>query len=112
MIEKVYDPKKVENRIYQFWLETEFFNPDKLPGKRKKKFSIVLPPPNVTGNLHMGHALCFTIQDILIRWKRLEGFKTLWLPGTDHAGIATQVQVEKQLKKEGKTRFDLEEKNF
>jgi valyl-tRNA synthetase len=112
MIEKVYDPKKVENRIYQFWLKTEFFNPDKLPGKRKKKFSIVLPPPNVTGNLHMGHALCFTIQDILIRWKRLEGFKTLWLPGTDHAGIATQVQVEKQLKKEGKTRFDLGRKKF
>jgi valyl-tRNA synthetase len=112
MMEKVYDPKKVENRIYQFWLKTEFFNPDKLPGKRKKKFSIVLPPPNVTGNLHMGHALCFTIQDILIRWKRLEGFKTLWLPGTDHAGIATQVQVEKQLKKEGKTRFDLGREKF
>jgi valyl-tRNA synthetase len=112
MMEKVYDPKKVENKIYQFWLKTGFFNPDKLPGKRKKKFVIVLPPPNVTGNLHMGHALCFTIQDILIRWKRLKGFKTLWLPGTDHAGIATQVQVEKQLKKEGKTRFDLGKEKF
>jgi valyl-tRNA synthetase len=112
MMEKVYDPKKVEDRIYQFWLKTRFFNPDKLPGKRRKKFSIVLPPPNVTGNLHMGHALCFTIQDILIRWKRLEGFKTLWLPGTDHAGIATQVQVEKQLKKEGKTRFELGREEF
>jgi len=111
-MEKVYDPKKVEDRIYQFWLKTGFFNPDKLPGKRKKKFVIVLPPPNVTGSLHMGHALCFTIQDILIRWKRLEGFKTLWLPGTDHAGIATQVQVEKQLKKEGKTRFDLGREKF
>jgi valyl-tRNA synthetase len=112
MIEKVYDPKKVEDRIYQFWLKTGFFNPDKLPGRRKRKFSIVLPPPNVTGNLHMGHALCFTLQDILIRWKRLQGFKTLWLPGTDHAGIATQVQVEKQLKKEGKTRFDLGKEKF
>jgi valyl-tRNA synthetase len=112
MIEKVYDPKKVEDKIYQFWLKTGLFNPDRLPGRRKKKFSIVLPPPNVTGNLHMGHALCFTIQDILIRWKRLQGFKTLWLPGTDHAGIATQVQVEKQLKKEGKTRFDLGKEKF
>jgi valyl-tRNA synthetase len=112
MIEKVYDPKKVEDKIYQFWLKTGLFNPDRLPGRRKRKFSIVLPPPNVTGNLHMGHALCFTLQDILIRWKRLQGFKTLWLPGTDHAGIATQVQVEKQLKKEGKTRFDLGKEKF
>jgi valyl-tRNA synthetase len=112
MIEKVYDPKKVEDKIYQFWLKTGLFNPDRLPGRRKRKFSIVLPPPNVTGNLHMGHALCFILQDILIRWKRLQGFKTLWLPGTDHAGIATQVQVEKQLKKEGKTRFDLGKEKF
>jgi valyl-tRNA synthetase len=93
-------------------LKTGFFNPDKLPGKRKKKFSIVLPPPNVTGSLHMGHALNATIQDILIRQKRMQGFKTLWLPGTDHAGIATQVKVEKELKKEGKTRFDLGREKF
>jgi valyl-tRNA synthetase len=112
MIEKVYDPKKVEDGIYQFWLKTGFFNPDKLPGKRKKKFVIVLPPPNVTGSLHMGHALNATIQDILIRQKRMQGFKTLWIPGTDHAGIATQVKVEKELKKEGKTRFDLGREKF
>jgi valyl-tRNA synthetase len=111
-MEKIYDPKKVEDKIYQFWLKTGFFNPDKLPGKRKKKFSIVLPPPNVTGSLHMGHALNATIQDILIRQKRMQGFKTLWVPGTDHAGIATQVKVEKELKKEGKTRFELGREKF
>ncbi|MCP6719419.1 MAG: class I tRNA ligase family protein, partial [Patescibacteria group bacterium] len=112
-IQKAYDPKKVEDRIYRFWMRTGFFNPDKLPGKRKKTYTIALPPPNVTGELHMGHALNATVQDILIRWKRLQGYKTLWIPGTDHAGIATQVRVEKVLKKEeGKTRFDLGKKLF
>ena len=111
-IQKVYNPKEVEKRIYDFWLKSGFFNPDKLPGKRKKSFTIVLPPPNITGSLHMGHALNLTVQDILIRWKRLQGFKTLWLPGTDHAGIATQNVVEKELKKEGKTRFDLGREKF
>ncbi len=109
---KVYEPEKTEKRIYQFWLRTGFFNPDKLPGKRNKSYTIVLPPPNITGELHMGHALNATIQDILIRKKRMEGFKTLWLPGTDHAGIATQNVVEKELKKEGKTRFDLGREKF
>jgi len=112
MLEKFYDPKKVEEKNYQFWLKTGFFNPDKLPGKRKKKFSIVLPPPNVTGTLHMGHALNSTIQDILIRQKRMQGFKTVWIPGTDHAGIATQVKVEKELKKAGKNRFALGREKF
>ena len=107
-----YNPKEVEKRIYDFWLKSGFFNPDKLPGKRKKPFVIVLPPPNITGSLHMGHALNSTVQDILIRWKRLQGFKTLWLPGTDHAGIATQNVVEKELKKEGLTRFDLGREKF
>jgi valyl-tRNA synthetase len=111
-MEKVYNPKNVEDKIYGLWLRSGFFNPDKLPGKRKKKFVIVLPPPNITGSLHMGHLLNVLVQDILIRWKRLLGFKTLWLPGTDHAGIATQVQVEKELKKEGLTRFDLGKENF
>ncbi|MFH1582648.1 MAG: valine--tRNA ligase [bacterium] len=109
---KAYDPKTVEGKIYDFWQKSGFFNPDKLPGKRKKNYSIVIPPPNVTGELHMGHALNVTIQDILIRKKRMQGFKTLWLPGTDHAGIATQNVVEKQLKKEGKTRFDLGREKF
>jgi len=111
-ISKTYSPKKVENKIYQLWLRSGFFNPDKLPGKRKKSYTITLPPPNVTGELHMGHALNATVQDILIRWKRLQGHKTLWLPGTDHAGIATQVKVERQLREEGKTRFDLGKKLF
>lgn len=109
-MKKVYEPKSVEKRIYQFWEKSGFFNPDKLP--RKRSFSIMLPPPNITGSLHMGHALNAFIQDILIRWKRLDGFKTLWVPGTDHAGIATQVVVEKELKKEGKTRFDLGKEKF
>jgi valyl-tRNA synthetase len=104
---KKYNPKKVEDRVYRFWQSSGFFNPDRLPGKRKKTYTIVIPPPNITGSLHMGHALNVTCQDILIRWKRLQGYKTLWLPGTDHAGIATQNVVEKQLQAKGKTRFDL-----
>jgi len=111
-IPKVYKPHKVEQRIYRLWEKSGFFNPDKLAGKRKKTFTIVIPPPNVTGELHMGHTLNATVQDILIRWKRLQGFRTLWLPGSDHAGIATQYVVEKELKKEGLTRFDLGRKKF
>jgi len=109
---KAYNPKEVEDKIYNLWLKSGFFNPDKLPGKRKKSYTIVIPPPNITGSLHMGHALNATIQDILIRWKRLQGYKTLWLPGTDHAGIATQNVVEKELKKEGLTRFELGREKF
>ncbi len=109
---KAYNPKEVEEKIYQFWEKKGFFNPDRLPKRHKKSFCIVLPPPNVTGELHMGHALNATCQDILIRWKRMKGFKTLWLPGVDHAGIATQNVVEKEIKKEGKTRFDLGRDNF
>jgi len=111
-LSKAYEPKKVENTIYQLWEKSGFFNPDKLPGKRKKPYTIVIPPPNVTGELHMGHTLNTVIQDILIRQKRMQGFKTLWVPGTDHAGIATQNVVEKKLKKEGKNRFDLGRENF
>ena len=106
-LSKTYNPKIVEDKIYRLWEKSGFFNPDKTPNKKKKSFCIVIPPPNITGSLHMGHTLNDIIQDILIRQKRMEGFKTLWLPGTDHAGIATQNVVEKELKKEGKTRFDL-----
>jgi len=106
-----YDPKQVEDKIYKLWMDSGFFSPDNLPNA-KKSYSIVIPPPNVTGELHMGHALNATIQDILIRQKRMQGFKTLWVPGTDHAGIATQNKVEKKLKKEGKTRFDLGKEKF
>lgn len=109
---KPYDPKATENRIYKLWEKSGFFNPDKLPGKRKKTFTISIPPPNITGSLHMGHALNAVIQDILIRKKRMEGYKTLWLPGTDHAGIATQNVVEKELKKKGLTRHDLGREKF
>ncbi len=106
-----YDPKKVEEQIYETWEKSGAFNPDKLKGA-SKPFTIAIPPPNVTGSLHMGHALNVFIQDILIRQKRMAGFKTLWIPGIDHAGIATQSVVEKKLKKEGKTRFDLGREKF
>jgi len=109
---KTYDPKKVEDKIYTLWQKSGFFNPDKLPRRHKKPYCVIIPPPNVTGTLHIGHALNATIQDILIRWRRLQGYKTLWLPGTDHAGIATQVVVEKELKKEGRNRFDLGREKF
>jgi valyl-tRNA synthetase len=111
-LSKTYEPRKIEGKIYQLWQKSGFFNPDNLPGKRGKSFTIVLPPPNITGELHMGHALNTICQDAVVRKKRMEGFKTLWLPGTDHAGIATQNVVEKELKKEGKTRFDLGREKF
>ncbi|MBI3337628.1 MAG: valine--tRNA ligase [Candidatus Staskawiczbacteria bacterium] len=107
-----YEPKQVEDKIYKLWEDSGFFNPDKLPKRHKKPYTIVIPPPNVTGELHIGHALNATIQDILIRQKRMQGYKTLWLPGTDHAGIATQNVVEKKLIKEGKSRFDLGREKF
>ncbi len=107
-----YNPKEVEDKIYRIWEESGFFNPDKLPGARKKKFSIAMAPPNVTGSLHMGHALEYTLSDILTRKKRMGGLKTLWLPGTDHAGIATQNAVEKELKKAGIGRQDLTREKF
>ncbi|MFA6551755.1 MAG: valine--tRNA ligase [Patescibacteria group bacterium] len=111
-LNKPYNPKDHEEKIYKKWEESGYFNPDNLPGDRKESFCMVIPPPNVTGSLHMGHALNATIQDILIRYHRMNGYKTLWLPGTDHAGIATQYVVEKDLKKEGKTRFDLGREKF
>ena len=105
-----YDPKKTEEKIYEMWEKSGYFNPDNLPAA--KSYTIVVPPPNVTGSLHMGHALNATIQDILIRKKRMEGYKALWIPGTDHAGIATQNVVEKDLKKQGLTRHDLGREKF
>ena len=89
---KVYEPQQVESRIYKMWEDNNCFNGD--PDPKKKSFSISMPPPNVTGQLHMGHALDCTLQDILTRFKRMQGYSTLWLPGTDHAGIATQIKVE------------------
>ena len=98
-MEKSYDPKQVESRWYQYWLERGYFTAD-LAGKGLP-YCIVMPPPNITGSLHMGHALNSTIQDILIRWRRMQGNDALWIAGTDHAGIATQNVVEKQLVQEG-----------
>ncbi|MDD5931626.1 MAG: class I tRNA ligase family protein, partial [Oscillospiraceae bacterium] len=108
---KVYEPQQVESRIYQMWMDGKCFSGD--PDPKKKPFSIVMPPPNVTGQLHMGHALDSTLQDILTRFKRMQGYSALWLPGTDHAGIATQIKVEEELRvKEGKTRYDLGREKF
>ena len=107
---KVYDPKQVEKKIYQMWLEGNYFHAERDPAK--KPFTIVIPPPNVTGQLHLGHAFDETIQDVLIRYKRMDGYSALWLPGYDHAGIATQIKVEEKLRGEGKTRFDLGREGF
>ncbi len=109
-LSKAYNPKDVEHKTYEKWLESGYFNPDKLKGE---PYTIIMPPPNVTGTLHIGHALFVTIQDILIRWQRMMGKKALWLPGTDHAAIATQSKVEEQLyKKEKKTRQELGREPF
>lgn len=104
------NPAEYESEIYQFWLKEKLFHADE--NSKKPAYSIVIPPPNVTGSLHMGHALDETIQDILSRFKRLKGFEVLWMPGTDHAGIATQNVVEKELAKSGKTRHDLGREEF
>ena len=127
MFDKPYDPKTVEPKIYETWEKSGFFNPDNLPTSKNqklkasakggsafggKRYVVYMPLPNVTGSLHMGHALDNTAPDVLIRYYRMRGRKTLWLPGTDHAGIATQYVVEKELKKEGKTRFDLGREKF
>ena len=105
---KPYNPEASEDAIYQAWVDSGYFNPDNLPERHKTPFSIVLPPPNVTGTLHIGHASMLVIEDIMVRFKRMMGFKTLWIPGTDHAAIATQSKVEGEIyKKEGKRRQDL-----
>ena len=108
---KVYEPQKVEKKIYDFWMQGGWFKGVIDP--EKKPFSIVMPPPNVTGQLHMGHAMDSTLQDIITRYKRMQGYAALWLPGVDHAGIATQIKVEEVLRKEeGKTRYDLGRDKF
>ncbi len=107
---KVYNPKSVEDKWYKFWEENNLFRAE--VRKDKKPFSIVIPPPNVTGSLHIGHALVNTLQDVIVRFKRMQGYETLWLPGTDHAGIATQNVVEREIAKEGLTRHDLGREEF
>ena len=108
---KVYEPQEVESRIYETWEKNGCFKGRRDP--KRKPFTIVMPPPNVTGQLHMGHAMDSTLQDILIRFKRMQGYAALWVPGTDHAGIATQIKVEEELRvKEGLTRYDLGRDKF
>ena len=104
-LSKAYKHQDIEKHWYPIWQERGYFTAEDTSDK--PPYSIMIPPPNVTGSLHMGHALTVTIEDILIRWKRMQGFNTLWMPGTDHAGIATQMVVERELRKEGLSRFDL-----
>ncbi len=107
---KVYEPQQVEQEIYEMWEKGGHFKPNR--GHDAKPFTIVMPPPNVTGQLHMGHAMDATLQDTLIRYKRMQGYNALWVPGVDHAGIATQIKVEEELRKEGLTRYDLGREKF
>ncbi|MBO6036990.1 MAG: class I tRNA ligase family protein, partial [Acetobacter sp.] len=102
MLNKTFDPAAIEGHLYALWESQQAFSAR--PQSEKKPFTIMIPPPNVTGTLHMGHALTMTLQDMLIRWKRMQGYDTLWQPGTDHAGIATQMVVERHLAAEGQTR--------
>src|SRR3989338_1502819 len=112
---KSYDPKHVECEVYRQWEASGFFDPDNLPlrhgsgqaGKRGKPFTIIMPPPNANGALHLGHAVFVTLQDIMMRFRRMQGRKTLWLPGADHAGFETQVVFDKRLEKEGRNRFQI-----
>src|SRR6056297_3846528 len=108
---KKYNPKDFEDRIYKMWEENGYFKAE--ANKDKEPFTIVLPPPNITGQLHMGHALDHILQDILIRWKRMQGYEALWVPGTDHASIATEVKVvDKMRREEGLDKDDITRDEF
>jgi len=110
ILAKTYEPKDVEDKWYKYWEENDLFRAEAKSGK--KSFCIVIPPPNVTGSLHMGHALNNTLQDILCRYKRMKGYNVLWQPGTDHAGIATQNVVEKDLAEKGTDRHQIGRERF
>lgn len=105
---KPYNPDETESRIYKLWEESGYFNPDNLPERHKEPFTMVMPPPNANGDLHAGHALFITLEDIITRFKRMQGYRTSWLPGADHAGFETQVVYEKKLEKEGRSRFGMD----
>ena len=109
-LDKVYDPAQVEDRTYQYWEEGGFFGAQ--PDENKTPYTIVIPPPNITGQLHMGHALDETLQDILIRFRRMQGFAALWVPGTDHASIATEAKIVEAMRKEGLSKEDLGRDGF
>ncbi|MBQ2274756.1 MAG: class I tRNA ligase family protein, partial [Clostridia bacterium] len=107
---KIYEPNEVEDRIYKFWLDGGFFHAE--VDESKEPYTIVIPPPNITGQLHMGHALDQTLQDILIRTKRMQGYSALWMPGTDHASIATEAKIVEAMRKEGISKDDLGRDKF
>ena len=109
-LEKVYDPKQVEDRTYRFWMEKNYFHAD--AESKKEPYTIVIPPPNITGQLHMGHALDNTLQDALIRWRRMQGYEALWLPGTDHASIATEAKIVEAMRQEGVTKEQIGREGF
>ena len=109
-MEEKYNPKEFEEKLYEKWEKSGYFKPSM--DKSKKSYCIMMPPPNVTGKLHMGHALDDKIQDILIRYKRMQGYNVLWLPGTDHAAISTEMKLVQKLKKEGKEKTDLGREKF
>ena len=109
-ISKTFDPNEAEPRLYNQWNEKGYFKPD--PDTSKEAFSIVMPPPNITGQLHMGHALDNTLQDILVRYKRMRGYSTLWVPGTDHASIATEAKIVEAMRKEGIFKEDIGRENW
>src|SRR3989344_713774 len=118
---KRYDPNESEAKIYKLWEKSGYFNPDNLPtvqtprrgvSTNKKPYTIILPPPNASGKMHTGNVLMIAIEDLLIRWKRMQGYKALWIPGTDHAGFETQITFEKELKKQGKSRFNFDRKTL
>ncbi len=105
---KPYEPQETEKRLYEAWENSGFFNPDNLPSRHTTPFTIIMPPPNANGHLHAGHALFITLEDIMTRYKRMRGFKALWVPGADHAGFETQIVYEKKLEKEGRSRFSMD----
>ena len=109
-LSKLYEPNKVEDKIYKYWLDGGFFHAE--PDSKKEPYCIVIPPPNITGQLHMGHALDETLQDILIRWKRMSGYAAEWIPGTDHASIATEAKIVEAMRKEGLTKDDIGRDGF
>ncbi len=110
ILEKNYDPKAIEDKWYDTWVGRKYFHAER--DKEKKPFTIVMPPPNITGQLHMGHALDNTLQDILIRFKRMQGYAALWVPGTDHASIATEAKIVEAMREEGVTKEDLGRDGF
>ncbi|MBR4798329.1 MAG: class I tRNA ligase family protein, partial [Oscillospiraceae bacterium] len=107
---KQYNPKEVESRIYSRWMKSGYFRPEVDP--KKTPYTIVMPPPNITGQLHMGHALDMSLQDVIIRLKRMQGYNALWLPGTDHASIATEAKIVEAMREEGITKDDLGREGF